>query len=1337
MNSHRGTERIFWMVRLLAGVGLVTIITVIGVMGWQINASHTERGKLQSEHSTLIQASQNILKEATGVRTEIIAQLDTGATPKSSNSSGELVQKVGRFAAGSAKDVIPADTLKQLSDRTYALAELASRAQSWRQGYGLLNEDNIRQTSIGKSRDQITALRGIAGMLVGTARLKEAVLLKRWHSATGDNAAALAQEIVSGQIKNSSRHAVELNQDLAEISALVELLGGEERSDSLADLKDNKFTPVLDRLNGNVNIFVAMQPEKGAVAVKAMRELSESLFGAGYAPDDAHQSIRLGTGGLYALRRNTLLLRAERELLIKERTAISHEIDQTVADVLHSVQARSDSLAAETGQIFEMSWRRMALMGSVCAVLFLWLAKMVSGSIREQVSAIETARAEAEMGRKVAHGLTEELRSLQQDHEAILNSVGEGILRLDASGKITFANPASLELLGWTSDELLGREMHGTLQYRRADGTLYAQDASPVLATLRSGIEQREENDVFWRKDRTCIPVEYLTTAVRNESHSIVGAVVVFTDIIERKRAQDALRASEAFNIAVLNSVTAEIAVLDQKGIVTTVNEPWSRFAAGNYGTPGLNKQLAGAGIHSLFSCLSPGGFETSDDDALYACQGIQAVLDGQIPQFSLEHPCHSPKEKRWYKLTATPLHSAGGGVVVARINVSDAKIAEDRLRQSEMRFRLLLHSTAQGIYGVDTFGNCTFANPSSLKMLGFEREEELLGRNVASLIHGTPAAQVSTDTGAEAAALSPQSHAVEMTFRRRDGNPIPVEYWSHPIIQEDQFVGSVATFFDITERKRIEEMRLHAQQEMEKAKMAAEAANASKSTFLANMSHELRTPLNAVIGYSEMLEEMAAEDGNTDYIADLQKIRGAGKHLLELINAVLDLSKIEAGKMELYVENFAIGTLLNDIVAVVQPLVSKNNNKLSVTTSPELLEMIADVTKLRQTLFNLISNSSKFTQDGEIRILARKELFEEIDCIVIDVSDTGIGMTPEQMEKLFQPFQQADASTTRKYGGTGLGLTISREFCRMMGGDLTVSSVFGNGTTFSARLPLKQKPVMPERISVRSATRLPPAIPGLRTKILLIDDDLLIHDLISRNLSKIGCEVHTADGGEAGLKLARELNPDLIILDVMMPKMDGWSVLNVLKHDQELRTIPVIMHTMVADRNLGYMLGAADYLVKPVSSSQLCISVNKLRRKQAGAVLVVDDDPALRERLSFQLRKEGLVPILAENGIQALEILEEQPISLVFTDLIMPEMDGLTLITTIKANPDWKDIPIVVLTAKDLTTEEHEVLSEHSKLIIEKHSIPYADLFAYLGALITGREVPNESVILEEKECA
>ncbi|MEI6235417.1 MAG: ATP-binding protein, partial [Planctomycetota bacterium] len=335
----------------------------------------------------------------------------------------------------------------------------------------------------------------------------------------------------------------------------------------------------------------------------------------------------------------------------------------------------------------------------------------------------------------------------------------------------------------------------------------------------------------------------------------------------------------------------------------------------------------------------------------------------------------------------------------------------------------------------------------------------------------------------------------------------------------------------DLEKRYRAEESLRLANEQLEAAKVAAESANAAKSTFLSNMSHELRTPLNAVIGYSEMLEEMAMEDGKDDYILDLQKIRTAGKHLLELINAILDLSKIEAGKMELYIESFSITKLISDTTVLVEPLIIKNNNTLLVTCAPELQDISADATKLQQTLFNLLSNAAKFSQNGTITVDARSEVIDSREWVVIDMKDTGIGISPEQLSRLFQPFQQADASTTRKYGGTGLGLTISRQFCRMMGGELSVISRAGEGSTFTVRLPLAQTQVArPSKLLARrsSIRRLSvPSVPAITTKVLSIDDDESMRELLQRNLSKFGCDVYLSGSGESGLLTARQVRHD------------------------------------------------------------------------------------------------------------------------------------------------------------------------------------------------------------------
>jgi signal transduction histidine kinase len=328
---------------------------------------------------------------------------------------------------------------------------------------------------------------------------------------------------------------------------------------------------------------------------------------------------------------------------------------------------------------------------------------------------------------------------------------------------------------------------------------------------------------------------------------------------------------------------------------------------------------------------------------------------------------------------------------------------------------------------------------------------------------------------------------------------------------------------------------------EIEEKGRELEVAGRYKSEFLANMSHELRTPLNAIIGYSEMLEEEAGDLGQGAFVPDLQKIHGAGKHLLSLINNVLDLSKIEAGKMDLYLENFAIASMVQEVVATVKPLVEKNGNALDVHCADDLGTMRADLTKLRQTLFNLLSNASKFTERGTVTLRAGRESVNGGEWISFSVRDTGIGMSPEQTSKLFQAFTQADASTTRKYGGTGLGLAISRKFCQMMGGDITVASALGQGSTFTVRLPavvIESQAVSLPPGGETAATA--PHAPDGAPVVLVIDDDVTVHDLLSRFLTKEGLRMVAARSGEEGIRLAgscaRRDYPD-----VLMPGMDGW----------------------------------------------------------------------------------------------------------------------------------------------------------------------------------------------------
>ncbi|MFC7739253.1 PAS domain S-box protein [Roseomonas sp. GCM10028921] len=870
----------------------------------------------------------------------------------------------------------------------------------------------------------------------------------------------------------------------------------------------------------------------------------------------------------------------------------------------------------------------------------------------------------------------QELRKSEEQYRFMADSIPQLVWTATATGELDYVNARWVEYCGLPPEDALGSQWQAVV---------HQQDLPRMAAAWSTSLVSGETYAVEARlRGRDGSYRWFLNRAVplRDAASRIVRWFGSSTDVEDARRAERELRLREERFRSLVEATSAIVWTTPPGGEFLGEQPSWAAFTGQG------REEYSGMG---WLSAVHP-------QDRARTTEAWENALR-QSGMYEIEHRVQRHDgEWRHMLARAVPILEADGSIrewVGLHADVTEARRTERALRENRERLRAALLASRTGTFRWDIQSNLFEMDEGFERLVGLPpgRGTHAIEGAVAAFVHPEDREKVA----AEVARLIAEGGGVDIEYRiiRQDNGAVRwISAKGEAALGADgRPLHMIGAAVDITERRRFED-------ELVSAKEAAEEANRAKSQFIANMSHELRTPLSAVIGYTELIEEEItdlASGATEDLLADIQKIRANARHLLDLINDVLDLSKVEAGKMELDPEDFDADGLVSEVAGTVQSLIAKNSNELILDMAPEGLGgMYSDPVKLRQCLLNLLSNAAKFTKGGRITLSTRRLPPAEsggCDRVEFQVADTGIGMTEEQLSKLFRRFTQADSSTTRRFGGTGLGLALTKALCHLLSGDIQVRSTPGTGSTFTIRLPANLR-------SVRSGAGTPcqepagavPEVEGCGAdSVLVIDDDEPTRDLLSRFLAREGFRPLVAPNGEAGLQLARQYQPRAILLDVMMPGLDGWAVLSAIKKDPALANIPVVMVSVVQERGLAFSLGAADYLTKPVDWQQLKRAVEPYRplAPSLGQALVVDQDPGARAELRRLLEAEGWCVVEASGADEALRRMMEEAPRVLILDLHAPEPDGLALLQEIRRQAPWRSIPVLALAQRDPSPDE------------------------------------------------
>jgi two-component system, sensor histidine kinase and response regulator len=886
----------------------------------------------------------------------------------------------------------------------------------------------------------------------------------------------------------------------------------------------------------------------------------------------------------------------------------------------------------------------------------------------------------------------EQLKVSEERSRLILESSAEGIFGTDTEGGITFVNPAACRMLGFDPKELIGQPSHAAFHHHRPDGSEYPKEDCPMFAAYKHGKASRIDDEFLWRKDGSGLPVEYGATPMLKDG-TVVGAVISFTDITERKRQEQALAANEKKIRRILETSAEGFWLIDNDTVTVEVNDAMCRILR----RP--REQIIGRRIFDFTDEENTRIFKENVARRVHGESGTYEV-SLTAPDGSLV-PC---------QISASPQLDERGakiGSFALCTDITDRKGAEQELAYRLTFQRALLETIPYPMFVKDAAGRFVSCNKA------YERE---FGTTSDSL-KGKTALELDYLPEADRRKFHEEDMAVIRAAGRR-GYELPIQYAdgeTHTTLYSvDGFRlangspgGLIGLLVDITDQKRVAE-------ELREAKAKAEEATQMKSMFLANMSHEIRTPMNAIIGLSHLALKTPLNAKQRDYVS---KVHNAGTSLLAVINDILDFSKIEAGKLDLETTDFRLDEVIGSVTTLTAQKAHEKGLEFLAHVAPGIPEhLLGDPLRLGQILTNFVNNAVKFTENGEIRLdIALLERTGEKVQLKFSVRDTGMGMTREQSAKLFQPFTQADMSTTRKHGGTGLGLTICRRLVELMGGRISLESEPGVGSTFYFTVWL----------GVGSATGTGKIVPEKLThlRVLVVDDNPAAREILQEPLSTVTNRVDVVASGKEAIATIQQHDAtepyDIVFMDWRMPGMDGLQASRHIKSDETLKHAPHIVLVTAFGREEvreeAERLQLDGFLVKPVTKSMIVDTLvnvfadsdeqasaksegEEMARLRGARILLVEDNEINQQIAVELLEGAGAAVRVANNGRVAVETLangsQPPPFDVVLMDLQMPEMDGYQATAKLRADARFSALPIIAMTAHATIEERQRCLA-------------------------------------------